>query len=163
MNTSSSSNRSLITVAGSVLERVYASKSFAVLSLTGVVALMAGFRIAVSGDAVGQEMFNVWMLDWAVIWASLSIVCLMLLNPLIEFFSQDLRAHREASMMRELIRMEPAMAQELRAMEMQQQYRDEMVQEERVAAAAALDGIGASSLKPGKVPARRHSDSVLAA
>jgi hypothetical protein len=163
MNTSSSSNRSVISSLSNTIERVYASKSFAVLSLTGVVALMAGFRIAVSGDAVGEEMFNVWMLDWAVIWASLAIVFLMLLNPLIEFFSQDLRAHREASMMRELIRMEPAMAQELRAMEIQQQYRDEVAQEDRVSAAQALEGIGASSLKPGKVPARRHSDKVLAA
>ncbi len=163
MNTSSSSNRSVSTALSSGLKRIYASKSFAVLSLTGAVALMAGFRIAVSGDAVGEEMFNVWMLDWAVIWASMAIVCLMLLNPLIEFFSQDVRAHREASMMRELIRMEPAMAQELRAMEIHQQYRDELAQEERVSAAAALEGIGASSLKPAKVPARRHSDSVLTA
>jgi hypothetical protein len=162
MNTSSSSNITLGFV-GKALERIYASRSFAILSLTGVVALMAGFRIAVSGDAIGEEMFNVWMLDWAVIWAALAIACLMFLNPLLEFFSQDLRAHQESSMMRELMRMEPAMAQELRAMEMHQQYRDELALEERQEEVSALQGIGASSLKPAKQPARRHSDNVVTA
>ena len=103
------------------------------------------------------------LVGWKTRWAALAIACLMFLNPLIEFFSQDMRAHQESSMMRELIRMEPAMAQELRAMEMHQQYRDELALEERQEEVSALQGIGASSLKPAKQPARRHSDNVVTA
>ena len=163
MNTSSSPLASrAVGALGKSLNYLYASKSFAIITLTGAVAFMAGFRIAISGDTVGEEMFNAWMIDWAVIWASLAVVSLLLLRPMVEYFSQDQDAQQEAMMFRELIRLEPAMAQELQAMAMHQQYRDEMKAEKEQAELVAAKEALAQGSSTG-MPARRLADRLVSA
>jgi hypothetical protein len=107
------------------LSKIFFNRSVAILWWTGLAALMAGFRVATSSGAEGEEMFRAWMLDWAIIWVTLAALSLRLLKPIYDYVINDQNAHTEASMFREISKLEPSFAQEMRAMAMHQQLRDE--------------------------------------
>jgi hypothetical protein len=124
------------------LSAIFFNRSVAIVWWTGLAALMAGFRLASTSGAEGDDMFRAWMIDWAVIWVGLAAISLRLLKPIFDYFVNEQNAHAEASMFRELSKLEPAFAQELRSMEMQQQLRNEQALEDAAARTEALKALG---------------------
>jgi hypothetical protein len=122
--------------------KVFLNRSVAIIWWTGLAALMAAFRLASDGSASEEEMFRTWMIDWALIWVALAALGLRLLKPVLDYVVSDQNAHAEASMLRELSRVEPNFAQELRSMTMHQQMRDEQAAEEALATQEALAALG---------------------
>jgi hypothetical protein len=80
----------------SATKKALMSRSSAIIWLTGLAALIAGFRLATNGGAEGEEMFRVWMSAWVLIWFSLAGVCLRLLKPIYDFFVTDQIAQLDA-------------------------------------------------------------------
>jgi hypothetical protein len=116
-------------------KKVFVSRSAAIIGLTGLTALVAGFRLATNGGAEGEEMFRAWMIAWAVIWFALAGVCLRLLKPLYDFFVTDQIAQLDAYKVTQMRRLHPGFDQELRSLALYQQLRDE-----RAADAAKAQG-----------------------
>jgi hypothetical protein len=148
MTTPSRSNHSA-TVGGTgargfvaTLSKIFFNRSVAIIWWTGLAALMAAFRLATSGGAEGDEMFRAWMIDWAVIWVALAAVSLRILKPVFEYLISEQNAHADAAMIREISKLEPSFAQELRSLEMHQQLRDELAAEAAQAASEALTPLG---------------------
>jgi hypothetical protein len=125
-----------------LFNKLFFNRSLAIIWWTGLAALMAGFRIATSSGAEGDEMFRAWMIDWAVIWFTLAVISLRLLKPAFDYLVDGQNAHAEASMFRELSKLEPSFAQELQSMTMHQQMRDEQAAENTKASAEALASLG---------------------
>jgi hypothetical protein len=124
------------------LGKVLFNRSVAIIWWTGLAALMAGFRLATNSGAEGEEMFRAWMIDWALIWFTLAALSLRLLKPIFDYVINEQSAHAEAAMVRELSKLEPSFAQELRSMTMHQQLRDEQAVEQAQASSEALPALG---------------------
>jgi hypothetical protein len=124
------------------LSAIFFNRSVAIVWWTGLAALMAGFRLASTSGAEGDDMFRAWMIDWAVIWVGLAAISLRLLKPVFAYFVNEQNAHAEASMFLEISKLEPAFAQELRSMEMHQQLRNEQAAEDAAARSEALNALG---------------------
>jgi hypothetical protein len=139
----------------SKVSKVVFNRSVAIVWWTGLAALMAAFRLATNSGAEGDEMFRAWMIDWAVIWFALATFSLRLLKPIFDYLVSEQNAHADASMLREISKLEPSFAQELRSMALHQQMRDEQAAEASAAASEALAPLGgltpASASKPKSV------------
>jgi hypothetical protein len=147
----SSHNVPVVGLAAKV-SKVFFNRSVAIIWWTGLAALMAGFRLATNGGAEGEEMFRAWMIDWAVIWVALAAISLRLLKPMVDYLLNEQNAHAEASMFKEISKLEPSFAQELRAMAMQQQLRNEQSSQAIKDAADALDALGGLSSAAATTP-----------
>jgi hypothetical protein len=106
-------------------KKVFVSRSAAIIGLTGLTALIAGFRLATNGGAEGEEMFRAWMIAWVVIWFALAGVGLRLLKPMYDFFVTDQIAQLDAYKVKQMRRLQPGFDQELRSLALYQQLRDE--------------------------------------
>lgn len=135
------SNTKMNTLADKVSKVIF-NRSVVTLLWTGLAALMAGFRLATSSGAEGDEMFRAWMIDWAVIWVVLAAFSLRLLKPIYDYLVSERNALTEASMIRELSKLEPNFAQELRSMSLHQQMLDEQATETSAATSEALAPLG---------------------
>ncbi len=131
----------LKTLAAKVSKLVF-NRSVAIVWWTGLAALMAAFRLATTSGAEGDEMFRAWMIDWAVIWIALAAFSLRLLKPIFDYLVSEHQEYADALMIREMSRLEPNFAQELRSMALHQQMRDEQVAEASAAATEALAPLG---------------------
>jgi hypothetical protein len=109
--------------------KIITSRTVSIIGLSGLAALIAGFRLATQGSAEGEDMFRAWMAAWAVIWFALAGVCLRLLKPLYDFFVTDQIALLEAYHVMQMRRLQPGFDQELRSLGLYQQYRDEQAAE----------------------------------
>ncbi len=123
-------------------ERALTSRSAGVLTLTGVAAFLAAYRLATDADADGAAFFQEWMLDWAILWAALAVVGLWVLQPALAYLRAELKAERELRTLRDLCAIEPAMAHELQALALVQQRRDEEAEQARQANSLALESLG---------------------
>jgi hypothetical protein len=101
------------------------SRPAAIIWVTGLAALVAGFRLATHGGTEGEEMFRSWMMSWAVIWFALAGVGLRLVKPLYDFFVTDQITQLEAYQVKQLRRLQPGFDQELRSLALYQQPCDE--------------------------------------
>ena len=116
---------------GSILGKVFTNRSANIVWLTGLVALIVGFRLATQGAHEGEEMFRDWMIAWAVIWFAFAGVCLRLLRPLYDFFVTDQIAQIDAFHVKQMRRLQPNFDHELRSLGLYQQMRDEQLSKER--------------------------------
>ena len=134
-------NTGFKTLAAKVSKLVF-NRSVAIVWWTGLAALMAGFRLATTSGAEGEEMFRAWMIDWAVIWFALAAFSLRLLKPIFDYLVSEQNAHADASLISEISKLEPSFAQELRSIALYQQMRDEQAAETQAAASEALTPLG---------------------
>jgi hypothetical protein len=111
---------------GKMVSKLFVSRSAAIVWLTGLTALLAGFRLATNGEAEGEEMFRAWMTSWALIWFALAGVALRLLKPIYDFFVTDQIAQLDAYQLKQLRRIQPSFDQELRSLSLHQQMHDEL-------------------------------------
>jgi hypothetical protein len=98
------------------ITRMLTSRSAAIIFLTGLAALIAGFRLATDGNTEGEEMFHTWMIAWAVIWFALAGVCLRLHKPMYDFFVTDQIAQLDTYQVKQMRRLQPNFDQELRSL-----------------------------------------------
>jgi hypothetical protein len=157
MSTSSTHPRLALSSASGFLrlteaaKKVFLTRSGAIVWLTGLAALVAGFRLATNGGAEGEEMFRVWMSAWALIWFSLAGVCLRLLKPMYDFFVTDQIAQLDTYQVQQMRRLQPSFDNELRSLALYQQLRDEQAAAATTAIdidhRATLGGVGASQVE----------------
>ncbi len=114
-----------------IFGKVFINRTASTIWLTGLVALISGFRLATQGATEGDEMFRDWMIAWGVIWFALAGVSLRLLKPLYDFFVTDQIAQLDAFKVKQMRRLQPNFDQELRSLSLYQQMRDEKLPDER--------------------------------
>jgi hypothetical protein len=114
-----------------IFAKVFINRTASTIWLTGLAALIAGFRLATQGGTEGDEMFRDWMIAWGVIWFALAGVSLRLLKPLYDFFVTDQIAQLDAFKVKQMRSLQPNFDQELRSLGLYQQMRDEKSPDKR--------------------------------
>ena len=122
--------------------RILTDKATGIVALTGLAALLAAFRLALSSETTAENLFQTWMIDWILVWAAFAVMVFFMLQPLFIFLKSDRQSYREAVLLRQMALLEPNLAQELRTLGMYQQRRDEEAAQAKLDTEESLAALG---------------------